>query len=972
MTQPETPLATAAPVPRDAVPARRDAEDPSSGLVAIDFGTSSSTVTLWDASYGASAPVPVSQLQVLRLRLADLLADRTAPRGPDQGAPPAWVRDAVNVAETVLKTGSLTPDALIRALRSGSDTNASLVHRILLELDRRRRNYGPAADWLGTQLHELYDAAFTMVALELHDLHTVKLSNQSPEIPSRLEIVGFDPLAVRLGREYSVGAPGEDGSEPPFVQSLKNHLMRPQPDEYRDEQWRASTDNLLGAALSFLVDKAEAFIEASGRRFDTRPLDAVVLTYPTMSPPPVRQRMREIGQRTLGISVVDLHYDEAVAASLFFLMRELSGDYAIGVESLRSRMRPVPDRERHWHENVLVIDIGGGTTDIALLMYELRDRSPAESLADAFSGRRYEVLPRVLGSSGKARRGGDFLTLQVFHWLKALIADRILDPGAPADTVFPSDWADWRAHALKRLPSDFRGPDGAYVPGSLVEQMLVELGADTAGLNATTETDTLVRRAVDRILHTRWAGEQARGQDCFWLLWELAEEVKKGFGAQAADGAVVLRWDQVHRVVELSLAEGVTVPSTGIRGVELPVRAFRSIVEPMLLEITMLARSMAANRLRILNKEGMPERLDRIILTGKASQLPLVREVVQEQFGHLAVADGEQGWQTDEVLVESRYPKQATSIGAAWAASRRMMGRSDRDRRPLPTGETAVKVTVDNLFISLPCSFAVLTDADQPEVLLEAGSRFTKCGTTTLRARAWVGPLPEAFNLRRNVEGGDYQRWGSLRVSHLIGRYNRDSRDHPGRPELSERVWLDQANAMVEVDPDLDAWLLIWHGDEPLCRVVDDDVVARVNLDIGPLEPDPVQLAAAVRVGGRPVLAGGRRFRYRVPGREPSVLVAGTPVGAPGPEGWLVELDVPGAEPVRVPVRVDEEDDTAPLFTPLLDDGGRLRFYRGQLPLEEHDDPAEVQREPGLVLRRMLTAGASDDAFIDDPFCGVH
>ncbi|GAB3853620.1 hypothetical protein [Dactylosporangium cerinum] len=687
MTQPDTPSPAAGPGPRDAVPARRDADDPSSGLVAIDFGTSSSTVTLWDASHGAAAAVPVSQLQVLRLRLADLLADRTAPRGPDQAAAPPWVQDALRVAETVLKTGQLTPDALIRVLRTGSDTNASLVHRILLELDRRRRNYGPAADWLGTRLHELYDAAFTMVALELHDLHTVKLSNQSPEIPSRLEIVGFDPLSVRLGREYSVGAPGEDGEEPPFVQSLKNHLMRPRPDEYQNEQWRAGTDNLLGAAVGFLVDKAEAFVEANGARFDRRPLDAVVLTYPTMSPPPVRQRMREIGRRTLGISVVDLHYDEAVAASLFFLMRELSGDYAIGVESLRSRMRPVPGRDRQWHENVLVIDIGGGTTDIALLMYELRDRSPVESLADPFSGRRYQVLPRVLGSSGKARRGGDFLTLQVFHWLKALIADRILDPGAPADTVFAPDWADWRAHTLKRLPIDFRGPDGTtYVPGSLVEQMLVELAADTAGLNATTETDTTVRRAVDRILHTRWAGEQSRGQDCFWLLWELAEEAKKALGAQGMDGAVALRWDQVQRVVELSLAEGVTVPSTGIRGIELHARAFRSIVEPMLLEITQLARSMAMNRLRILNKEGMAERLDRIILTGKASQLPLVREVVQKEFGHLAIADGQQGWQTDEVLVESRYPKQATSIGAAWAASRRMMGRSDRDRRPPPTG----------------------------------------------------------------------------------------------------------------------------------------------------------------------------------------------------------------------------------------------------------------------------------------------
>jgi hypothetical protein len=959
MTQPGGPsTATADKV--DVWPVPREVEDPNSGLVAIDFGTSSSTVTLWDASGGVAAPMPPLQLETLRLRLADFL--ETAPPASVHDGVPPWTADVLVAAAEAMNTADPTMETVLRTLRMAADMHPNLAHRILLELDLRRRNYGTAvADWLSERLHDCYDEAFGVVALEPHHLHPVELGDVVPhEIPSRLEISRLDPLAVRLGRARL----GDDDT--PVVQSLKNHMIQPRPVEYEDARFRVGTDALLGAAFGFLLDRADAFVEANSTRLDRRPLDTVVLTYPTMSPPPVRRRLHDIAQDRLGIGMVDVHYDEAVAASLFFLMRELSGDYAIGVEALRSRMRPVPGPGRCWRENVLVIDIGGGTTDIALLRYELVDRTPVDDLDDPFSGRRYQILPRVLGSSGKARRGGDFLTLQVFHWIKAVLADRLLSP-TPSPTP---GWENWQAEMIDRLPAKFRDvKNGGYLTGSLVEETLTQLRTETANLTDPTEEGTEVRPAVDGIVHTRWLSGHPQARYVFWSLWEMAETAKKDLG-RCTEAVLHLDDHLTHELVKPGLPAGVDAPADVTAGLELGVEEFRSIVRPMLQEVTTLARSMAMDRLQALEDEGAPARLDRIILTGKASQLPLVQEVVAERFGHLAAADGERGWRTDEVMVESRYPKQAASIGAAWAASRYMIG-TDDDHAP-PPGETSVTVTVNNLFHSLPCAFARLGNTNQSHVLLRAGTPFTDAGEGGLRARARAGSLPLNFYLQRIVDGGGYERWGSLRLVEVERRYNQEHRVKDG-PALSKQVWPREIQTMVEVDPDLNAWLLMWRGDVPLCRIRSDDVVADVVLEPFALYDDPKAFARAVRIGDRPVFAGAQLHGYRSQGKEVVPIMVGAPVGPPSGGGWSVAFDgaVPGAVLVLPGEPVDGEDDTE-RFTPFLEAGGRLRLYRGQLPFVENPDASVVEEEKGVVLRWRLNVGASPERNIDDPFCGVH
>ncbi|MFD7709361.1 virulence factor SrfB [Streptomyces sp. NPDC059785] len=105
---------------------------------------------------------------------------------------------------------------------------------------------------------------------------------------------------------------------------------------------------------------------------------------------------------------MDTRFDEAVAAALFFIMRDFGGDFGAGVEAFRARCRPTPGREHSWRQNILVVDIGGGTTDLAVINLQLRDGTPdpAPGQDTRFTGRLYVLTPTLLGSTGNCSWAG--------------------------------------------------------------------------------------------------------------------------------------------------------------------------------------------------------------------------------------------------------------------------------------------------------------------------------------------------------------------------------------------------------------------------------------------------------------------------------------------------------------------------------------------------------------------------------------
>ena len=252
-----------------------------------------------------------------------------------------------------------------------------------------------------------------------------------------------DPLRVQLGRGTDEDI---EGSAQTYVYAgIKQRLGNPVPHEELGPG--ITTDDLIRGALGDLLVRCDDFVETGAQNVGTGPIRTVVITFPTMATPAVRHKLAEmLGQLRTGI--VDNTLDEAIAAAMFTVLRDFGSDYETGLELLRSQSREiVPDQK--WKQNLLVIDIGGGTTDIALLGLHLRDNTPEQVIRAAREshGRFYELLPEVLGTTGRLQLGGELMSLRVFYWVKALIGDQLLKlPGGS----FASQQADLRLLDLRQ------------------------------------------------------------------------------------------------------------------------------------------------------------------------------------------------------------------------------------------------------------------------------------------------------------------------------------------------------------------------------------------------------------------------------------------------------------------------------------------------------------------------------------------
>jgi hypothetical protein len=81
--------------------------------------------------------------------------------------------------------------------------------------------------------------------------------------------------------------------------------------------------------------------------------------------------------RELGYEDIRTEYDEALAAAIFYIFREYNSSLELGMELFKSRCQIKTDNS--WKQNALLIDIGGGTTDIALLSLTLTEEQVFDS-----------------------------------------------------------------------------------------------------------------------------------------------------------------------------------------------------------------------------------------------------------------------------------------------------------------------------------------------------------------------------------------------------------------------------------------------------------------------------------------------------------------------------------------------------------------------------------------------------------------
>jgi hypothetical protein len=230
--------------------------------------------------------------------------------------------------------------------------------------------------------------------------------------------------------------------------------------------------DFLVASLIHLRKRIEKFRDGNqeGIQLPQKRFNKIVLTFPTSAPLNVRTELVQIAQEAgFDKPIVDL--DEALSAIILHLVKPFGDDKELGLEGFRTACRPIvpPDGSvpHEWFQNILLIDVGAGTTDIALVEARLSDETPRT--LDSALGRYYRLTPTLLGATGQGHLAGNRLTLNLFHDLKKRIADVILRHHAhlTARTDADTEFLGRVTSALGTLKPPF-GSAGSYTPGSIL------------------------------------------------------------------------------------------------------------------------------------------------------------------------------------------------------------------------------------------------------------------------------------------------------------------------------------------------------------------------------------------------------------------------------------------------------------------------------------------------------------------------
>jgi hypothetical protein len=733
------------------------------------------------------------------------------------------------------------------------------------------------------------------------------------------------------------------------------------------QQAPVSAQQIVQAAWRRLVDLTYDWRQRNPRRVTGGPFSRVVVTYPTVAPPAVRAEAERL-VRELGFSEVVLDYDEAVAAALFYFYRELGGANDLGPELFKSQA--LSHHNSSYSQTVLVVDIGGGSTDIALLRLTMTEETPSEDHQRAGGGRYYVVTPRLLGSSGNRYLGGDLITLRVFELLKAALADRLLvavqshevrDASAPAV-------GDLLNLIRDELPAEFVEGDG-FQAGKLVDCV--------ARLDEASPQRRKALQLAERVLPTRWA-QNPNCSQAFFALWDLAEDAKVNSFAKGQPFS--LNAEQIQAALAPFALGLELLPAVQI---ELGLSLFERSAEPIIEQAARIASGLVADRLARQGEEAgadFREPLDWVILSGKTSNLPLVREALERKFHAAGIR-----WNRSRLTFVPEYAKLATAAGACFAEKIKSKGvaRSSANEM-LQKGGNQMRLAISNLLWSLPCSFLFSTTNDTMVELFRADATELRRLDGTLLGKARSRPRGAQMLItvfRLDYPGAVPIPWYTLPIRDLARQLGQ-------APE----AFTARLQVQFEVDHRQLMKAYVWEGKEgelPAHYVL---APQTPSLQVPPPVKEGKQTAAwcDLAVAVTPSLMAN--------GKPTVVVKAGTPfdrtfhLGDELVAGLVVDLpDLFNAEE-RLPIhrqlpgetnwqliegsleRPDRNDNSGfpARYQLTLDEKGNVRIHRGMVPYWTVKAPEQWQSSPGSVLEIDPGVIDSPPPPSRDPFNGDH
>ena len=956
------------------------------GWLAIDFGTSSSTVTLYDPKKFSQDDPPQEQGQRLGDRFRQWLSKPLA-----DALPGVSMSEWEGFITEVSAQFDVDPSRVDEILPQQQDMPRllKLIRQIELSVGTRSEVFRRA---VSKQLNQIYHEAFRVPPLTFQGLIPVELDliRHLPEVASELEILSLEPLNVLMGERSkqdrnnaikTATSTNWDRVIGKFHHSPKRYLGQGRSLKVTldGQQNDLSVSNLIQGALAHLIQLTEDYRQnnPNGLNFSVGAFNQAVVTYPAIAPPVVRRELEQL-VRTLGIEKVETIYDEAVSVAIFFLWREFGGDLNIGIESFKSRCYQDGDK---WVQNLLVLDIGGGTTDLALIQLTLQEEFPFKENEDPGKGGRYYILtPKLLGSSGNLQLGGELITLRVFLLLKAAIADCLLT--AVSGGYLQSPTLENRIGALNPR---FCDSNGKFQSGSILSCVDREtLEGDSA------YTDAL--EATESVISTRWIKEPSR-LGTFYTLWEYAEEAKIALGKklQIEDNLpslFVLPWEKISALFKSEVE--FQVADIDSLSVTLNHQQFERAVMPVITEAIGIAKGLMESRLH--QNQSSKGRVDWLILSGKTCNLHLVEREIYQEFSKSQYFV----WNPERITFAPEYSKLATSVGACYAEKLRQLVYDPMGAKYelLSKGANQLYINVKNLSFDLPCSFFLSTQDRERITIFNSGEKLYQIDRQNPVVKARSGALPVSFSMfiyRQDFEGKAPQLWGKFDGQALVNQLGMDEFEF--RKEIKVKFEIDNKlqftlllyrktphRAIAADVPSIDLKSALSNASEgELPAIISDDNRLIYDIAINVEESRTVHSLGAHTIlfeAGKDYSNSIEVFRYgngTTPQQKSGLIsnpISYFPLNGkhsfylrqPQSKEWMRigELSRPGSEtdyPCQYYVALDEE--------------GILRLYAGEVPYWISHNPNCLQQE-GSVFQTEPELQPQDDDKKRDPFSGLH
>lgn len=439
---------------------------------------------------------------------------------------------------------------------------------------------------------------------------------------------------------------------------------------------------------------------------------SLVATFPTTYPASLRSTLRQILEE-LEIKEIDTRFDEATAAAIYYIWREIGADPVCGMHGLMSRSRK--DKYGRSYQNLLLYDLGGGTTDIALIQLLYEELAIFDEEDDRGNGGCYfRITPRLLGTTGHRYLGGDLLTLWFFRFMKSKIADYLLNYILEKNIEPPGDSP--LGQLLYNFPEELsvqdtpEGSPAKYQSGSLLEWTL----HPTQYLRKYNQWNEQV---IDLVVPTRFYNDRSKVPN-FFTLWEMTDEIKKALGTPIIENfgtclgmGLAKNWPsevevdsgQLYNFIKMIqpwLAD--KIPQEDLRML-ITQEEMNSVVSDTIKQSMSLAASLAQARLRT---ETRHDRVDRLILAGLSCNMKAVQDVAKVVFRE---SDGIFDYDPTNVRFDRDSAKTSVALGACvgrYMESVRVDPFNEKTRQMLRDGYDQIELVIENLFSYLPCRLA--------------------------------------------------------------------------------------------------------------------------------------------------------------------------------------------------------------------------------------------------------------------------